>query len=141
MACQRRSVRNSGADLGTVYTLVLALIAATAFGVATAIFLSEGFLGTAVFGILKRFGLQLSPFWNRVPDQLERVLKGLIELLAAIPSVVYGLWGLFVVIPLIRPVCHWLHSQLGWVLPAVVFVSREYSIAGADTSFHSDIFN
>jgi len=100
---------------GTVYTSVLALIAGTAFGVAAAIFLSEGFLGTAVFGILKRFGLQLSPYWNRVPDQLERILKELIELLAAIPSVVYGLWGLFVVIPLIRPVCHWLHSQLGWV--------------------------
>ena len=100
---------------GTVYTSVLALIVGTAFGVAAAIFLSEGFLGTAIFGILKRFGLHLSPYWNRIPDQLERVLKELIELLAAIPSVVYGLWGLFVVIPLIRPVCHLLHSQFGWV--------------------------
>lgn len=100
---------------GTVYTSVLALIMGTAFGVAAAIFLSEGFLGTVIFGILKRFGLHLSPYWNRIPDQLERILKELIELLAAIPSVVYGLWGLFVVIPLIRPVCHWLHLQLGWV--------------------------
>ena len=45
----------------------------------------------------------------------ERLLKNLIELLAAIPSVVYGLWGLFVVIPLIRPLCNWLHLKLGWV--------------------------
>jgi len=120
---------------GTVYTSVLALVAGTAFGVAAAIFLSEGFLGTAVFSILKRFGLHLSPYWNRIPDQLERILKELIELLAAIPSVVYGLWGLFVVIPLIRPVCHWLHLQMGWfpffstdlsgpgVLPAVIVLA------------------
>ena len=120
---------------GTVYTSVLALVAGTAFGVAAAIFLSEGFLGTAVFSVLKRFGLHLSPYWNRIPDQLERILKELIELLAAIPSVVYGLWGLFVVIPLIRPVCHWLHLQMGWfpffstdlsgpgVLPAVIVLA------------------
>lgn len=100
---------------GTLYTSILALMLGTAFGVAAAVFLSEGFLGTALFGILKRFGLHLRPYWNRVPDQLERVLKELIELLAAIPSVVYGLWGLFVVIPLIRPTCHWLHLHFGWV--------------------------
>src|SRR5262249_43964017 len=34
---------------------------------------------------------------------------------AAIPSVVYGLWGLFVVIPLIRPLCNWMHLKLGWI--------------------------
>jgi phosphate transport system permease protein len=43
------------------------------------------------------------------------VLKNLIELLAAIPSVVYGLWGIFVIIPLLRPMCNWLHDHLGWV--------------------------
>ena len=79
--------------------------------------------------------LHLHPFWGQLPDQLERLLKNLIELLAAIPSVVYGLWGLFVVIPLIRPVCNWLHLKLGWiplfstdlsgpgVLPAVIVLS------------------
>jgi phosphate transport system permease protein len=35
--------------------------------------------------------------------------------LAAIPSVVYGLWGIFVVIPTIRPACNWLHEHLGWI--------------------------
>src|SRR5262249_51187426 len=38
-----------------------------------------------------------------------------IELLAAIPSVVYGLWGIFVVIPFIRPAANWVHAHLGWV--------------------------
>ena len=34
---------------------------------------------------------------------MDALLKNLVELLAAIPSVVYGLWGIFVVIPMIRP--------------------------------------
>ena len=38
------------------------------------------------------------------------LFRNLIELLAAIPSVVYGLWGLFVIIPLVRPGSHWLHA-------------------------------
>jgi phosphate transport system permease protein len=46
---------------------------------------------------------------------VELLLKNLIELLAAIPSVVYGLWGLFVVIPMIRPVCNWLYAKMSWV--------------------------
>jgi phosphate transport system permease protein len=120
---------------GTLYTSFLALIIGTAFGVAAAVFLSEGFLAQAVFQFLKVFGLEFHPLLRRLPDQLEVLLKNLIELLAAIPSVVYGLWGLFVVIPLIRPAANWLHLKLGWiplfgttltgpgVLPAVIVLS------------------
>src|SRR5262245_53534493 len=120
---------------GTLYTSILALGLGTSFGVAAAIFLSEGYLGQAVFTILHRFDLHLRPAWRQLPDHLERLLRNLNELLAAIPSVVYGLWGLFVVIPLIRPVCNWLHLKLGWipffatdlsgpgVLPAVIVLS------------------
>ena len=35
------------------------------------------------------------------------------ELLAAIPSVIYGLWGIFVVIPITTPLGNWLHAHLG----------------------------
>jgi phosphate transport system permease protein len=120
---------------GTLYTSVLALVIGTAFGVAVALFLSEGYLSQAVFRLLSRFDLHLRPGWIHLPDQLERLLKNLVELLAAIPSVVYGLWGIFVVIPLIRPTCNWLHLKLGWipvfgtdlsgpgVLPAVLVLS------------------
>src|SRR5215831_4274825 len=88
---------------GTLYTAVLALIIGSVFGVAAAIFLSESFLGQATFAVLRMLGIHLHPVWGRLPDQFESLLKNLIELLAAIPSVVYGLWGLFVVIPMIRP--------------------------------------
>ena len=89
------------------------LVIGTAFGVAAALFLSEGYLGQSVFGILKAFGSHLHPVWGKLPDQVEDLLKNLIELLAAIPSVVYGLWGLFVVIPLIRPAVQLAASEDG----------------------------
>ena len=56
---------------GTLYSSVLALILGGFFGVSIAIFLTQDFL----------------------PPKLELVFKNIVELLAAIPSVVYGLWG------------------------------------------------
>ena len=100
---------------GTLYSSLLALFIGTLFGVAVAVFLSEHLLSGFVFSIQKIFGVQFHPVWGKLPDQLEHLLKNLIELLAAIPSVVYGLWGIFCIIPLIRPMCHWLHGTLGWV--------------------------
>ncbi len=50
-----------------------------------------------------------------MPVRIQDLLQIIIELLAAIPSVVYGLWGIFVVIPLVRPPADWLHSHLGWI--------------------------
>jgi phosphate transport system permease protein len=99
---------------GTLYSSLLALGAGSAFGVASAIFLSEGYLGEFIFRGLKILGLEYHRIWGQVPDRVEDLLRNLIELLAAIPSVVYGLWGLFVVIPLIRPLCTWLHVNAGW---------------------------
>jgi phosphate transport system permease protein len=120
---------------GTLYSSLLALLIGGAFGVAAAIFLSEGFLAQGVFALLKAFKVEYHPFWRGLPDRVEDLLRNLIELLAAIPSVVYGLWGLFVVIPLLRPAANWLHLKLGWVaffsttlsgpgmLPAVIVLS------------------
>ena len=39
----------------------------------------------------------------------------IVELLAAIPSVVYGLWGLFVVVPAMRPIADALHAHFGFI--------------------------
>ena len=120
---------------GTMFTSLLALGAGTAFGVAAAVYLSEGYLGEFVFSLLKIFHVEFHPFWGKLPERVEQVLKNLIELLAAIPSVVYGLWGLYVIIPLIRPACNWLHLKMGWfalfgtdlsgpgVLPAALVLS------------------
>jgi phosphate transport system permease protein len=78
---------------GTMYSSVLALMLGGFFGVSIAIFLTQEFL----------------------PQKLEVIFKNIVELLAAIPSVVYGLWGIYVVIPALRPLADWLHAQLGWL--------------------------
>lgn len=78
---------------GTLYSSILGLAIGAFFGLSIAIVLSQDFL----------------------PPVLETILKNLIELLAAIPSVVYGLWGLFVVIPAVRPLAVWCTDHLGWI--------------------------
>ena len=100
---------------GTLYSSILALLMGGTFGVAVAIFLSERMLSGVLYWLLKKVGLQFHPFWGRIPDSMENIVKNLVELLAAIPSVVYGIWGLVLVIPLIRPGCNWLHEHLGWI--------------------------
>ncbi len=78
---------------GTIYSSALALVLAGFSGVVIAIFLTQGFL------------------WR----PLERIFSYLVELLAAVPSVVYGLWGIHVLIPALRPTASWLHDELAWI--------------------------
>jgi phosphate transport system permease protein len=66
---------------GTLYSSILALVISTPIALGIAVFVSE-----------------LSPSWLRQP------LVFLTELLAAIPSIVYGLWGIFVLVPAVRAV-------------------------------------
>lgn len=79
--------------LGTLITSALAMLVAIPLGLGTAIFLAE-----------------IAPNWLRQP------LGFLVELLAAVPSVVYGLWGLFVYIPaFVRPASTLLNRTLGFL--------------------------
>jgi phosphate transport system permease protein len=103
------------AIVGTIYSSVLGLIGGTLFGLAIAIFLSERFLSSTLEKGLSSLGLEDNLFLAAWPDRIENALRTIIELLAAIPSVVYGLWGIFVVIPMIRPSADWLHTHLGWI--------------------------
>ena len=78
---------------GTLYSSILALIIGGFFGVTMAIFLTQDFL----------------------PARIALIFRTIVDLLAAIPSVVYGFWGIFVVIPFIRPIADWLHAEFGWI--------------------------
>src|SRR5215471_5010331 len=89
------------AIVGTMYSSVLGLAIGTAFGLAIAVFLSERFLSTGLDAVVEWFGVEEHPVWGAIPDRTEDFLRLTVELLAAIPSVVYGLWGIFIVIPLI----------------------------------------
>jgi len=87
---------------GTIYTSILALGLATLFGVTAAIVLTEDYL----------------------PVRLRSVLAQTIQLLAAIPSVIYGLWGIHVLIPMLRPPANWLHEHSPAWLP---FFNTEFT--------------
>src|SRR5216110_313030 len=77
---------------GTLASSLLALLLAVPLALSVAIYLTE-----------------FSPKWLRQP------IAFLVELLAAIPSVVYGLWGIFVLIPFLRTyVVPPLRAALGW---------------------------
>ena len=79
--------------IGTLETSFIALLLAAPIGLLTAIFLAE-----------------LAPRRVSVP------VSFLIELLAAIPSVVIGLWGVFVLSPFLRgTVESWIVSTVGWI--------------------------
>jgi phosphate transport system permease protein len=64
---------------GTVFSSLVGLALAVPIGIGAAVYLSE-----------------MAPAWIRVP------VSFLVEMLAAIPSVVYGLWALYVLVPWIR---------------------------------------
>jgi phosphate transport system permease protein len=49
-----------------------------------------------------------------VPKWLRPMISYPIELLAGIPSIVFGLWGLFVMVPVIRALQIWLKANFGW---------------------------
>ncbi|WP_035985497.1 phosphate ABC transporter permease subunit PstC [Leptolyngbya sp. KIOST-1] len=78
---------------GTLVTSFIALLIAVPLGIGVAIFLTEGF----------------APKWVTTP------IAFAIELIVAIPSVVLGIWGIFVLIPFIRPIFRAINAYLGWI--------------------------
>lgn len=49
------------------------------------------------------------------PRRLSRTLSYLVDLLAAVPSVVYGLWGIFVLAPMLQPLQEGLNTYVSWL--------------------------
>lgn len=78
---------------GTLVSSFLALMIAVPLGVGTAIFITE----------------------NLIPKRISSLIGLMVELLAAIPSVVLGLWAIFVMEPAIRPFLNWLYTSFGWL--------------------------
>jgi phosphate transport system permease protein len=78
---------------GTLISSGIALLIALPVGVSVALVTSEDFL----------------PPWVRSP------IAFIVELIAAIPSVIIGLWGIFVLIPILQPFQQFLFDKLGWI--------------------------
>jgi phosphate transport system permease protein len=77
---------------GTMLTAILAMLIAVPVAVGVGLFITDV-----------------------APRPLRRVLSGLVDLLASVPSVVYGFWGIFALIPAIRPIANDLSSALSGV--------------------------
>ncbi|MCP2637566.1 phosphate ABC transporter permease subunit PstC [Microbacterium sp. HD4P20] len=76
---------------GTVWASFLALLMAVPLSVAVALFIS-----------------------HYAPRRLAQGLGYIVDLLAAVPSVVFGLWGILVLAPAVQPVYAWLNENAGW---------------------------
>ncbi|BDZ49232.1 phosphate transport system permease protein [Frondihabitans sucicola] len=77
---------------GTVWAAILALIIATPLSLGIALFIS-----------------------HYAPRRIAAVLGYIIDLLAAVPSVVFGLWGVLVLAPFIQPFYNTLVDHVGWI--------------------------
>lgn len=78
--------------LVTVFSSVFALVLAMPVALGVALFLT-----------------------NYAPKQLSRPFAYVVDLLAAVPSIIYGLWGILVLAPAIEPIARWLNTNLGWI--------------------------
>lgn len=76
---------------GTIWSALLALLIALPISVGIALFIS-----------------------HYAPRRLASVLGYIVDLLAAVPSVVFGLWGIGVLAPAVQPVYSWLVDNFGW---------------------------
>lgn len=77
---------------GTMWAAALALLMATPLSLGIALFIT-----------------------HYAPRRLAQVLGYVIDLLAAIPSVVFGLWGIATLAPLVQPLYAWLGEYAGWL--------------------------
>jgi phosphate transport system permease protein len=77
---------------GTLWASLIALIIGAPIAIGIALFIS-----------------------HYAPRRIAGVLGYLVDLLAAVPSIVFGLWGIIVIRPLLLPLTTWLNHNLGWI--------------------------
>jgi phosphate transport system permease protein len=73
---------------------------------------------------------------NYAPRALARPGAVMVDLLAAVPSIVFGLWGIFVLAPRLEPTQRFLNDTLGWLF---LFADGNVSLAGGGTIFTAGI--
>ncbi|NMG06720.1 phosphate ABC transporter permease subunit PstC [Brasilonema sp. UFV-L1] len=78
---------------GTLISSAIAMLFAIPVGIAVALVTSENF----------------------IPPSARTTIAFIVELIAAIPSVIIGLWGVFIFIPALVPLQTWLSSAFGWI--------------------------
>jgi phosphate transport system permease protein len=103
---------------GTIVVAIVAICVAVPVSLCTALFINE-------YAPLKILG--------RIP--IRRPLISVIDLMAAVPSIIYGLWGLLVLQPFLAPIAEWLSVHVSFlpflrVSSGTVVFTGSYLIAG-----------
>jgi phosphate transport system permease protein len=70
------------------------------------------------------------------PRQLARPFGAMVDLLAAVPSIIFGLWGIFVLAPKLEPIAMFLNHHLGWLF---LFKKGDVSLVGGGNIFTAGI--
>lgn len=70
------------------------------------------------------------------PRRVTAALAYVVDLLAAVPSIIYGVWGLYVLAPQLRPMATWLNAHLGGLF---LFATGNASVSGGGTIFTAGI--
>src|SRR5689334_1757809 len=70
------------------------------------------------------------------PRRVAGPLAYMVDLLAAVPSIIYGVWGLYVLAPVLKPLAMWLNQNLAWLF---LFKTGNASVAGGGTIFTAGI--
>ena len=70
------------------------------------------------------------------PARLSRPFGAVVDLLAAVPSIVFGLWGIFVLAPQLEPIESLLNRELGWLF---LFKPGDVSLAGGGNIFTAGV--
>jgi phosphate transport system permease protein len=70
------------------------------------------------------------------PRRVTGPLAYVVDLLAAVPSIIYGVWGLYVLAPQLRPIATWLNTHLSGVF---LFATGNASVSGGGTIFTAGI--
>ena len=70
------------------------------------------------------------------PRRVSGPLGYVVDLLAAVPSIIFGVWGLYVLAPVLRPFATWLNEKMAWIF---LFSDGNASVAGGGTIFTAGI--
>jgi phosphate transport system permease protein len=70
------------------------------------------------------------------PRRVAGPLSYMVDLLAAVPSIIYGVWGIYVLAPVIKPLAVWLNDNMGWLF---LFSTGNASVTGGGTIFTAGI--
>jgi phosphate transport system permease protein len=113
------------ADTSAMHFGILELLQVTMFVSLFALILAmPTALGVAIF------------ITHYAPRRAAAPLAYTVDLLAAVPSIVYGVWGLHVLAPQLRPVATWLNHAMGWCF---LFSGGNVSLASGGTIFTGGI--